>query len=95
MRLKYIFELLPVMLAFAAAISCSVRFTVERRKDYRVAMIIAAVCAILLVVAQTSWWVSYAINGNLQGTVFANTIWTIFNSLTMVTFIMVSSPWRK
>lgn len=57
-------------------------------------MFMSTIAALLLIVAQTSWWVSYMIEGNLLGTNFANNIWAIFNSLSMICLIMYAAPWR-
>ena len=91
---NYFFQIVPIFLAVIASISCSIRFARDRRKQDRLAMLVAVVCSILMIVAQTSWWVTYAIEGNLLGTVFANNIWTIFNSLIMICLILIAHPWR-
>jgi len=93
--LNYILQILPIGLAIIAVISCSIRFHKDRRKHDRLAMLLSVVSSILLIVAQTSWWVTYAIEGNLMGTVFANHVWTVFNSLIMVCLIMFAQPWRQ
>lgn len=93
--INYFFQLSPVILAIIAAISCSYRFAKDRRKHDRLAMLLSVVSSLLLIVAQTSWWVTYAIEGNLLGTVFANNIWTVFNSLIMICLILFAQPWRK
>jgi len=92
--LHYFFQLLPVMLAIVAAIVCSVRFTRDRRRHDKLTMLLATVSSVLLIIAQTSWWTTYLISNSLQGTVFANTLWTVFNSTSMVTLILISQPWR-
>jgi len=93
--LNYFFQLLPVILACIAAVACSMRFARDRRKHDRVAMFIAALSSVLLVIAQTSWWSSYILQGSLKGTEFANFLWTIFNTLTMVSFILIAQPRRN
>ena len=56
----------------------------------RLSMLLATVASILLIIAQTSWWTSYVLNNSLEGTEFANYIWAVFNSLTMIVFIIIS-----
>lgn len=90
--IQHVFQLLPVALACISAILCAYRVTGERRRSDRLAMTVAVLCSLLLVVAQTSWWSTYLIEGNLLGTVFANSVWTIFNTLVMVTFIILAYP---
>jgi hypothetical protein len=92
---NHFFQLLPVFLACIASVTCARRFNTGRRKQDKLVMALATVCSLMLIIAQTSWWTTYIVDGNLLGTVFANTIWTIFNTLIMVTLIIVSDPFKK
>lgn len=92
---NHFFQLLPVILACIAAITCAHRFNSGRRKQDKIVMALSVTCSLLLIVAQTSWWTTFLIEGNLLGTIFADTIWTIFNSLIMVTLIIISDPFKK
>ena len=92
--LNYIFQILPILLAVVAILACSYRASKDRRKTDRAAMFMSMLASAMLIIAQTSWWVTYAIQGDLLGTDFANTIWTIFNSLVMFIFILTAHPWR-
>jgi len=92
--LNHLFQLLPVVLAIVAAVSCAIRFAKDRRRYDKWAMLLGTLSSLLLIVAQTSWWTTYIITNSLQGTVFANTLWTVFNSTSMVTLILISQPWR-
>lgn len=89
---KHVFELLPVVLAIASAFSCGIGYKQDRRKSGRIARVLATVASLLLLVAQTSWWVSSTIQHDLSGTVVANAIWTIFNTLVCVVFLLMSWP---
>ena len=53
-------------------------------------MALAVIASLMLIVAQTSWWASYVLQGDLDGTGFANVLWAIFNSLTMAIFILMA-----
>jgi hypothetical protein len=90
--LTTIFELLPVGLAVIAAVRCSTRYSMRIRKVDRLTLILAVLNSLLLIFAQTSWWSTYVLLGSLQGTEFANVVWTVFNSLTMIVFILLGSP---
>lgn len=90
MLLNYIIEAVPVVLAVIAAFSCSHKFMLDRRRQYKQALLLGVVCSILLIIAQTSWIVSFLVNDSLTGTWFANSVWTFFNSLTMIAFILLS-----
>ncbi len=86
-----IFELVPVGLALVAAVLCSMRAREAKTRQYRLSLMLGVVCAVLLIVAQTSWWGTYIVQGHLEGTWLANIIWTVFNSLVMVAFILLAS----
>lgn len=88
--IKYFLEGLPVLLAIYVILTCSSKIVVERRKRFRKILLLSMVSAAFLIVAQTSWFVSYVIQGNLLGTVFANNIWSMFNSLSMLIIILIS-----
>ena len=90
--IQHMFQLLPVFLALIAAVVCSRHFATHRRRRDRTAMALAVSASVLLVVAQTSWWTTYLIQGDLLGTWFANMIWTIFNTVVMVVFILIALP---
>ena len=94
-KLNLVFNILPIGLAIVSAIMCTRRFHEDRRRHDRIVMASAVVCSILLILAQTSWWTSYAIEGYLQGTWFANVIWALFNILVTVTFIMFAYRPKK
>ena len=93
--LQHFFQILPIILACTAAVVCSIRYSSDRRKSDRTTMLLSVLSSVLLIVAQTSWWATYLIENSLQGTVFANYIWTVFNSLVMLTFIISANPLRK
>ena len=93
--IQHIFELLPVALAIIAAISCAKSFGNAKTRPLRCALGLGVVCSVLLVVAQSSWWGSFMLQHSLEGTTFANGVWTVFNSLTMVAFIVLSRYARQ
>lgn len=84
---QYVFEALPVLLAIFAAVFCSRKYTQERRYRDRLGLIGAVIASILLTIAQTSWWVASLIEGRLEDTIFANYVWTVFNTIVMLVFI--------
>lgn len=85
-----ILEALPILLAIYSAIVCAKQYTIDRRKHHKRVLLLGVISSLLLITAQTSWYVTYVINGNLIGTWFANQIWAIFNSLTMLAFILLA-----
>lgn len=90
--MRHVFELIPVILAVLAAVTCSISFSRDRRKHDRLAKVLATLASVLLVFAQTSWWVSSVIQHNIQGLELANAIWTIFNTLVCFVFLLISWP---
>jgi phosphatidylserine synthase len=69
---QYAFQGIPLVLALVAILACVFRYRSEDRTVVRLQMVLHIVAAVLLVVAQSSWWRSYLIEGSLLGTVFAN-----------------------
>lgn len=93
--MQRIFESVPILLACYSAVTCAKHYITDRRKHTRRVLLLGTICSLLLIIAQTSWYVTYVINGSLLGTWFANQIWTIFNSLTMLTFILLAHGSRR
>lgn len=88
--MQHIIESIPILLAIYAAIVCTKQYAVDRRKHHKRVLLLGVISSLLLIVAQTSWYVTYVVNGNLIGTWFADQIWTVFNSITMLAFIMLA-----
>ena len=87
-----IIEFIPVGLAIVAIYFASGNLVHNRRTRDKVANVLGMVAAIILVVAQSSWYTSAVLEGNLEGTWFANQLWTIFNSLVMIMIIIATYP---
>jgi hypothetical protein len=87
-----VFEFAPVVIAFAAAILCALKYGNTRRKQEKVVCALGVICAVLLMFAQTSWWATYRLEGLGYGTDLANHVWTIFNILTMTAFVILGWP---
>lgn len=85
-------DLIPVVLAAIVVILCGLRYSAECKQSIRIPMLFGVVCGVLLIFAQTSWWTSVRVEGLQFGTVFADAIWTIFNSLVMICFIYMAVP---
>lgn len=88
--MQYILDTVPILLAIYAAVVCSRKYAEDRRKHTKRVLALGVAGAILLIIAQTSWYVSSDIFHNTLGTWFADQIWTIFNSVTMVAFILLA-----
>ena len=90
--LRALFETFPILMGIIAVIMCSFNFGQERRKQHKIIMILGIVCSLILVVAQLSWWSSFIVVGVGVGTAFADLLWTIFNTLTMLAFVIAALP---
>ena len=82
--LSLIFEFIPVVLAIIAIPELLLSLNRGRQKTL---VLTAVLCCILLIIAQTGW--TQALLSNNEHTAnFIDKLWTVFNSLVMVTFIL-------
>lgn len=88
--MEIIIEAVPIVLAFYAAIACAYRYTVDRRKNYKKVLLLGVVSSILLIIAQSSWYVASVLQSKLVGTEYSEHLWIIFNILTMIAFILLA-----
>ena len=95
MTVQVFFEFLPVGLAVIAAFMMSCHYQTFRRFQDKLVCLVSVFACGLLIIAQTSWYVSAVIEQDLSGTFFANTIWTLFNSLVMISYIVGSINRKK
>ena len=93
--LNYIIESIPVCLAIYSAVLCAHRYATDRRRTYRQVLLLGVICSFLLIIAQTSWIISSLVDSSLSGTWFANHVWSFFNSLTMLAFIILAANGGK
>lgn len=83
-------DLIPVFLAVVAIITLSKSHNKFKRTIDKFIAILASIAASVMLVAQLSWWSSNILENRLVDLSFANYLWTIFNALTMVVFILFS-----
>ncbi len=86
------FESLPIILAVIAIVISAKAFHLSRRKADKVRCVLSITIAALLIIAQSSWYITSVILGRVEDTTFANNLWTVFNSLTMLVLIMFPGP---
>lgn len=86
---RLLFEAVPVLLAVMAIFSCVERALTTRRNHDRNVYLLMTVCSALMIGAQSSWTYTM-LQGDLLGTDMANVLWSIFNGLTMASFIYAS-----
>jgi len=81
-------DLIPVVLAVVAIITLAKSYNQFRRSIDKFIAILASIAASVMLVAQLSWWASNILENRLVDIYFANYLWTVFNVLTMVIFIL-------
>lgn len=89
--LNLLIEFVPVILAIIAIPSLVSTINYGRKKSVVFPAIISCV---LLIVAQTGWTQALLTHNSIAMTLF-DKIWTVFNSLVMITFIIWSKQTRK
>lgn len=94
-RFSALFEMVPIGLALVVLLICWGPLPSSRRTNDKVILRLSGLCALLLLAAQSSWWVTYIWHGKLADTVGANAIWTLFNSLVMIVLILVARAGAK
>ena len=90
--IELIFDLLPVGLAVIAIVLMSKRYDKARRYRDKAVLFLSVIAASVMIVAQLSWWSTYVLKSEMFDFGFANILWTIFNSLVMIVFIIMSYP---
>lgn len=80
-------ELLSIILGIVAIIINSLSVMRYGRKSDRIRAVLSIIASILLIIAQTSWYVSNTIMGLPYDILWADNIWTVFNALVMIIFI--------
>lgn len=88
---RIFFEVVPLVLAVYAIFTCANRALTTRRAHDRNQFLLMIICAALMIGAQSSWTYTL-LKGDILGTDVANVLWTVFNSLVMVTFSYAA--WR-
>lgn len=88
--IRIIFELLPVFLASLALVYCSLEICKQTNRKNKYFFILACINCVLMMSAQVSWtWTVYI--GNTIGTLLADYTWTIFNSMVMISYLIMAS----
>lgn len=88
--LRAFLELTPIILAVIAILITSKNYKLNLNKGMGIVPLLSIVCALLLVFAQSSWYVLAVVMNSLEDTIISNIVWTIFNILTMVLLIVIN-----
>jgi hypothetical protein len=87
--MRALFEILPILLAVLGTATSLERSWNAKRAADRVFFSLATICCVLLSLAQTSWFMTL-LSGMKFDTPATEITWTVFNTLTAVTFIYAS-----
>lgn len=88
MGISDILDMIPLIVGCVALVVSVHAYPKIRRKIDRIWVIIAVINTIIMMVAQMSWFVAAHLLGNLQDTSFANYLWTVFNTISMVLVLL-------
>jgi hypothetical protein len=89
--MQYIIEGIPILLALYVLVVCSRKYLYDRRKHNRAILTMGVFSALLLIIAQTSWYVNSIIMHNDICTWLSQHTWYLFNLVTMLAFIKLAS----
>lgn len=91
----FVLDMLPVALGIWVLIRSATVFKVIKSKVLKLYTLGTFIGAFALVVAQTSWWISYALNNSSEGAVFSNLLWTAFNCLMMALSLVMINEYKN
>ena len=82
----FYFDIIPVILAIAALFVMGNTYSKARRSSDKVSIFLSSIACIMLIIAQTGWQYSVYVLNDIQGTAWANYVWSVFNILVTVIF---------
>lgn len=96
--LRALLELGPIVIAVVATLTSSLNYIRANRagKNYtRMIAMLSMVSCIMMIVAQSSWYVLVVVMNSLEDSVYSNYLWTVFNCLIMVLIILINKVNRE
>lgn len=96
--LRALLELGPIVIAVVATLISSLNYIRANRagKNYtRMIAMLSMVSCIMMIVAQSSWYVLVVVMNSLEDSVYSNYLWTVFNCLIMVLIILINKLNRE
>lgn len=92
---RAILELGPIVIAVVATLISSfnyIRANKNGKRYTRMIAIISMISCIMMIVAQSSWYVLVVVMNSLEDSVYSNYLWTVFNCLIMILVILINKP---
>lgn len=90
---RALLELGPIVIAVFATLTSSLNYIRANKagKRYtRMIAILSMVSCIMMIVAQSSWYVLVVVMNSLEDSVYSNYLWTVFNCLIMILIILIN-----
>lgn len=95
---RALLELGPIVIAVFATLTSSLNYIRANRAGKRytrmIAMLSMAAC-IMMIIAQSSWYVLVVVMNSLEDSVYSNYLWTAFNCLIMILIILINKRNRE
>jgi hypothetical protein len=95
---RALLELGPIIIAVFATLTSSLNYIRANRagKTYtRMIAMLSMVSCIMMIVAQSSWYVLVVVMNSLEDSVYSNYLWTVFNCLIMILIILINKVNRE
>lgn len=88
MGISDVLDMIPLIIGGIALVVSIHAYPKIRRRIDRIWVIIAVINTMIMLVAQMSWFVAANVLHSLQDTSFANYLWTVFNTISMVLVLL-------
>lgn len=89
--MKLLFEGIPVFLALFAILFCAKKAAIASDMRETRINLLKMLAAVIMIVAQLHWTWTYLIQGHPLSTGWVDSLWTVFNALVMIIFILSAS----
>lgn len=85
----------PIILGIYATIICSHKYVLDRRKKGRRILMLSTIASLLMLIGQVSWFSTFVLEHRVVSTEFSANIWAVYNSLTMLIYILLAHGNRR
>lgn len=92
---RIFFEAIPVAIAFFTVILGTFKALTLTEPETQKSSWLFVLSAVLLIFAQSSWSWTLFVKNDILGTDFANVIWTVFNTVVMISMVYTIKGFKK
>lgn len=89
--MRALLESIPLILAMVVLLAVMFRWQTIKTRNGRALVMWMALNAVIMMMAQSSWWYTVLVLNSNQGEDVANLLWTVFNSSVMAFYIAAAS----